>query len=96
MGTVSKNRGMSCVGVRKTGTTLIRVSTVMGTLYLTKECDCMDMIRILQLVALAFGVEELCNARKYYKQKKTRWAIASLCVGIFACARAIISITGIL
>ena len=33
MGTVSKNRGMSCVGVRKTGTTLIRVSTVMGTLY---------------------------------------------------------------
>lgn len=34
MGTVSKNRGMSCVGVRKTGTTLIRVSTVMGTLYI--------------------------------------------------------------
>ena len=34
MGTVSKNRGMSCVGVRKTGTTLIRVSTVMGTLYM--------------------------------------------------------------
>ena len=33
MGTVSKNRGMSCVGVRKTGTTLIRVSTVMGILY---------------------------------------------------------------
>ena len=33
MGTVSKNRGMSCGGVRKTGTTLIRVSTVMGTLY---------------------------------------------------------------
>ena len=56
----------------------------------------MDMIRILQLVALAFGVEELCNAIIYYKQKKTRWAIASLCVGIFACACAIISITGIL
>ena len=53
----------------------------------------MDMIRILQLVALAFGVEELCNASKYYKQKKTRWAIASLCVGIFACACAIISKT---
>lgn len=32
MGTVIKNRGTSCVGVRKTGTTLIRVSTVMGTL----------------------------------------------------------------
>ena len=34
MGTVIKNRGTSCVGVRKTGTTLIHVSTVMGTLYL--------------------------------------------------------------
>ena len=33
MGTVIKNRGTSCVGVRKTGTTLIRVSTVMGILY---------------------------------------------------------------
>lgn len=33
MGTLIKNRGTSCVGVRKTGTTLIRVSTVMGTLY---------------------------------------------------------------
>ena len=33
METVFKNRGTSCVGVRKTGTTLIRVSTVMGTLY---------------------------------------------------------------
>jgi len=32
MGTVIKNRGTSCVGVRKTGTTLIHVSTVMGTL----------------------------------------------------------------
>lgn len=32
MGTVFKNRGTSCVGVCKTGTTLIRVSTVMGTL----------------------------------------------------------------
>ena len=33
METVIKNRGTSCVGVRKTGTTLIHVSTVMGTLY---------------------------------------------------------------
>ena len=62
---------------------------------LTKECDCMDMIRILQLVALAFGVKELCNAREYYKQKKTKWAIASLVMGIFACACGIISMTGI-
>ena len=55
----------------------------------------MDMIRILQLVALALGVKELCNAREYYKQKKTKWAIASLIMGIFACACAIISMTGI-
>lgn len=56
----------------------------------------MDMIRILQLVALTFGVKELYNAREYHKQKKTKWAIASLCVGIFACACAIVSMTGIL
>lgn len=37
MGTVFKNRGTSCVGVCKTGTTLIRVSTVMGTLYITQR-----------------------------------------------------------
>ena len=37
MGTVIKNRGTSCVGVRKTGTTLIHVSTVMGTLYTLQE-----------------------------------------------------------
>lgn len=39
MGTVIKNRGTSCVGVRKTGTTLIHVSTVMGTLYGTWESN---------------------------------------------------------
>ena len=44
----------------------------------------MDMIRILQFVALAFGVKELCNARAYHKQKKTKWAFASLCMGVFA------------
>ena len=44
MGTVIKNRGTSCVGVRKTGTTLIRVSTVMGTLYF-------DLSEINMLVA---------------------------------------------
>ena len=56
----------------------------------------MDMIRILQFVVLAFGVKELCNAKTYYKQKKTKWAIASLVMGIFACACGIISMTGIL
>ena len=39
MGTVIKNRGTSCVGVCKTGTTLIRVSTVMGTLYTADGMD---------------------------------------------------------
>ena len=56
----------------------------------------MDMIRILQFVVLIFGIKELGNAVAYHKQKKTKWVIASLCVGIFACACAIISITGIL
>ena len=56
----------------------------------------MDMIRILQFVALAFGVKELCNAGEYHKQKKTKWAIASICMGIFACACAIISMIGVL
>ena len=37
METVIKNRGTSCVGVRKTGTTLIHVSTVMGTLYIVES-----------------------------------------------------------
>lgn len=39
MGTVFKNRVTSCVGVRKKGTTLIRVSTVMGTLYIMLICN---------------------------------------------------------
>jgi len=56
----------------------------------------MDMIRILQFVALAFGVRELYNTIEYYKQQKKKWTIASLCIGIFACACAIVSMTGIL
>jgi hypothetical protein len=54
------------------------------------------MIRILQLIVLAFGIKELYSAMEYHKQKKTKWAIASLCMGIFACVCAIISITGII
>ena len=59
MGTVIKNRGTSCVGVRKTGTTLIHVSTVMGTLYNDidkKKCtynggeSMKKAIRIIELV----------------------------------------------
>ena len=56
----------------------------------------MNTIRLLQFVVLVFGVKELCNAMAYHKQKKTKWAIASLIMGIFACACAIVSMTGIL
>ena len=54
------------------------------------------MITILQLLVIAFGIKELCNSLSYFKQKKKGWAIASLCIGVFACACAIISMTGIL
>lgn len=64
--------------------------------HLAKECDCMNMIRILQFMVLGFGIKELWNARKYHKQQKKKWTIASLCIGIFACGCAIISLTGIL
>lgn len=54
------------------------------------------MITILQFLVIAFGIKELCNSLSYFKQKKKGWAIASLCIGVFACACAIISMTGIL
>ena len=56
----------------------------------------MNMIKLLQFVVLMFGIKELGNAIAYRKQKKTKWAIASLGMGIFACACAIVSMTGIL
>ena len=56
----------------------------------------MNTIRLLQFVVLIFGIKELGNAIAYHKQKKTKWAIASLCMGIFACVCAIASMTGIL
>lgn len=59
MGTVSKNRGMSCVGVRKTGTTLIRVSTVMGTLY----------YKNVRLEESKLGDNKVKLARKQYRGK---------------------------
>jgi len=64
--------------------------------HLAKACDCMNMIRILQILVLVFGIKELWNAWAYYKKQKKKWAIASLCIGIFACGCAIISLTGIL
>ena len=54
------------------------------------------MITIMQLTALAMGLKELANAAEFHKQRKTKWAIASLCIGLFACGCAIISMTGIL
>ncbi len=55
-----------------------------------------NVIRLLQFVVLAFGVKELWNAVEYHKEKKKKWAIASLCMGIFACICVIISMTGVL
>ena len=54
------------------------------------------MITLLQFLTLILGMKELQTAREYYKQQKKKWAIASLCMGVFACACAIISFTGIL
>ena len=56
----------------------------------------LQMIRIMLLVALAFGVKELWSAKQYYKEQKKKWAMASLCVGIFACVCAILGLTGII
>lgn len=53
-------------------------------------------ITIFQILALVSGIKELWAAKEYYKQQKKKWARASLCMGIFACACAIISFTGIL
>jgi len=53
-------------------------------------------ITIFQLLALVSGIKELWAAREYYKQQKKKWAIASFCMGIFACSCVIISFTGIL
>ena len=71
MGTVSKNRGMSCVGVRKTGTTLIRVSTVMGTLY--RQSDIISMaLRMddVELLDLAFGFVRGCYNQQIKKEQE--------------------------
>ena len=56
----------------------------------------MNTIRLLQFLVLLFGIKELGSAIAYRKRHKTKWAIASLCMGIFACVCAIVSMTGIL
>ena len=55
-----------------------------------------NTIRLLQFIVLAFGVKEFWNAIEYHKQQKKKWVIASVCAGVFACACAIVSMTGIL
>ena len=54
------------------------------------------MTTLLQFIVICFGIKELWNSLSYFKQKKKGWTIASLCVGVIACACAIISMTGIL
>ena len=56
----------------------------------------LQMIRIMLLVVFGVGVKELWSAKQYYKEQKKKWAIASLCVGIFACVCAILGLTGII
>lgn len=56
----------------------------------------MNMITLLQFVVLGFGIKEFWNAIEYHRQQKNKWTIASLCIGVFACACAILSMIGIL
>lgn len=73
MGTVIKNRGTSCVGVRKTGTTLIRVSTVMGTLYIYIGGSKLGKIKI---IINEFDDENLIVY--FEKEGKNIWKVFSL------------------
>lgn len=57
--------------------------------------DRSGMIVMVQIVLLAMGTKELLEARAYYRQGKTKWAAASLCMGIFAWVCAVLSITGV-
>ena len=54
----------------------------------------MDMVKILQLVVMAFGVIVSCVG--IYKQKEKKWGFTSLSMGVFACVCSIVSLTGIL
>ena len=54
-----------------------------------------EMTTVLQIVLLLLGIKELFEAKVSYGQQKKKWAIASVCMGVFACACAIISFTGI-
>jgi hypothetical protein len=55
-----------------------------------------DMTRVLLAVVFAFGTKELWNAKQYYTDGKKKWAVVSLCVGLFACICAILGLTGII
>ena len=55
-----------------------------------------EMTTVLQVILLILGIKELFEAKTYFRQQKKGWAIASACMGIFSCACAIVSFTGIL
>jgi hypothetical protein len=57
--------------------------------------DRFEMVTMLQIVLLVLGTKELFAARAYYRQQKKKWAIASFCMGVFGCACAILSMTGV-
>lgn len=55
-----------------------------------------QILRMLLLVVLVFGIKELIKANRYFREKQKKWAVASLCVGIFACICAFLGLTGII
>ena len=55
-----------------------------------------EMTTILQLIVLGFSIKELFAAKSYYMQQKKKWAIASVCMGIFGCACVLFSWAGII
>ena len=83
MGTVIKNRGTSCVGVRKTGTTLIHVSTVMGTLYIEHICPQFDAwiidVRTLEyILADTVGKGRFDYFVDYVKKRKNGYGLVEV------------------
>ncbi len=50
----------------------------------------------LQLALLCFGIKEIGSAVEYYVNKKKKYAMASLDIGIFVCVCALLSVTNII
>ena len=55
-----------------------------------------QMIRVMLLVVFAFGAKELWSAKQYHTEGRKKWAIASFCVGLFACGCAVLGLTGVI